>query len=228
MNELNTYYAIIVAGGSGKRMDSAIPKQFILLNNLPILMHTLKAFHQNKYQPKIILVLAKADEKLWQSLIQQYNFTIPHEIVFGGVERFHSVKNALFHIKNSNSITAIHDGVRPLVSQQTISNCFLKASENGNAVAAVTSKDSVRVLSNKKSTALLRSQVYLMQTPQTFIASQLIEAYQQDFKSSFTDDASVVENAGYEINLQEGDEFNFKITFKEDIVLAEAILNLRN
>ena len=224
MNLLGTYYAIIVAGGSGKRMLSDIPKQFILLNNIPVLMHTIKAFYQNKYQPEIILVLAKADEKLWQNLIEQYNFTIPHKIVFGGLERFHSVKNALDQIIDENAVVAIHDAVRPLVSQETISNCYQKASENGNAVAAIPSKDSVRKLTDNKSTALLRSEIYLVQTPQTFLYNQLNKAYQQDYSSEFTDDASVVEKAGFTIQLEKGNEFNFKITFKEDLIIAEAIL----
>jgi 2-C-methyl-D-erythritol 4-phosphate cytidylyltransferase len=228
MNELKNYYAIIVAGGNGKRMETDIPKQFMMLNGLPILMHTLNVFHQNKYQPKIILVLAKADEKLWQKLVIEYSFTVPHEIVFGGEERFHSVKNALIQIKYVDAIIAIHDAVRPLVSQATISNCYQKANENGNAVAAIPSKDSVRKLSKNSSTALLRSEIYLVQTPQTFLYNQLSKAYEQDFSSEITDDASVVEKAGFPIYLEKGDEFNFKITFKEDLIIAESILNSRN
>lgn len=228
MNKLKTYYAVIVAGGSGKRMNSEIPKQFILLKGLPIIMHTINAFHQNKFSPKIILVLAKADEELWLNLIKQYNFKVPHEIVYGGEERFHSVKNALAKIEDVESIIAIHDAVRPLVSQQTISNCYQKALESGNAIAAIPSKDSVRKINDQKSIALSRAEIYLVQTPQTFIANQLFKAYQQEFNTSFTDDASVVEKAGYEINLEKGDDFNFKITYKEDIIIAEAILNSRN
>jgi len=228
MNELKNFYAIIVAGGSGQRMYSDIPKQFILLNGFPILMHTIKAFYQNKYQPKIILVLAKADEKLWQNLIEHYNFTIPHKIAFGGPERFYSVKNALTQIEDENAVIAIHDAVRPLISQETISNCYQKAIINGNAVAAIPSKDSVRKLADNKSTALLRSEIYLVQTPQTFLYNQLNKAYQQVFSIEFTDDASVVEKVGFAIHLEKGDEFNFKITFKEDLIIAEALLNSIN
>jgi len=228
MNELKNYYAIIVAGGSGKRMGADIPKQFILLNGLPVLMHTLNAFHQNKYQPKIILVLAKVDEKLWQDLVIEHNLTIPHEIVFGGEERFYSVKNALAQIKDEHAVISIHDAVRPLVSQATISNCYQKAKENGNAVAAIPSKDSVRRLSDNKSIALLRSEVYLIQTPQTFLYNQLNKAYKQNFSSEFTDDASVVEKAGFPIHLEKGDDFNFKITFKEDLIIAGAVLTSRD
>jgi 2-C-methyl-D-erythritol 4-phosphate cytidylyltransferase len=225
MNTENSYYAIIVAGGSGKRMNSALPKQFIDLNGKPILMHTLIAFAINIHQPKIILVLAKEDESLWKELIEKYNFQIPHQIIYGGKERFHSVKNALAIIKDENAIVAIHDGVRPLVSQKTISNCFEKAKINGNAIAAVPSKDSIRKVSiNSNSEALNRSEIYLVQTPQTFSRKQLITAYQQDFDLFFTDDASVVEKAGYPIYIENGDVFNFKITFKEDLIFAEALL----
>lgn len=222
---LKNYFAIIVAGGNGKRMEANVPKQFILLNGLPILMHTLNAFHQNKYKPKIILVLAKSDEKLWQDLMIAYDFNINHEIIFGGEQRFHSVKNALAQIKGDDAVIAIHDAVRPLVSQVTISKCYQQATENGNAIAAIPSKDSVRKLINNQSIAILRSEVYLVQTPQTFLYHQLSKAYKQDFSLEFTDDASVVEKAGFPIHLEKGDDFNLKITFKEDLIIAEAILN---
>jgi 2-C-methyl-D-erythritol 4-phosphate cytidylyltransferase len=221
---MSDYYAIIVAGGSGNRMNSEIPKQFLLLNGLPILMHTITSFYQNETKPHIILVLAKADEERWQNLIKQHQFDIPHQIVMGGKERFHSVQNGLNNISNKKAIIAIHDAVRPLVTQKTITNCYLNALKNGNAIAAIPSKDSVRSLINQKSTALNRSEIYLVQTPQTFTYQQLNTAYNQKFESFFTDDASVVEKAGFNINLESGDEFNFKITFKEDLILAQALL----
>ncbi|MFC5283935.1 2-C-methyl-D-erythritol 4-phosphate cytidylyltransferase [Pedobacter alpinus] len=219
------FYAIIVAGGSGSRMNSDIPKQFLELNGKPILMHSIDAFYTNENKPSIILVLAKADYDLWNALVAKHKFKTPHQVVNGGTERFHSVKNGLGLINKENSIIAIHDGVRPLVSQQTISNCFKNALINGNAIAAAPVKDSVRMLQNSKSTALKRCEIYLVQTPQTFNYNQLKTAYQQNFDSFFTDDASVVEKAGFSINLEKGDEFNFKITFKEDLILAEAIIN---
>ena len=224
MTQKNSFYAIIVAGGSGKRMDSLLPKQFITLSDKPVLMHTISAFAENIHLPKIILVLAKEDEALWKELMATHKFDIPHLIVFGGKERFHSVKNALDLIEDDNAIIAIHDAVRPLVSQQTISNCFISAEKNGNAIAAVASKDSVRRIVHHQSEALIRSEIYLVQTPQTFLYQQLKTAYLQDFQNDFTDDASVVERAGYQIHIEKGDEFNFKLTFKEDLILAEAIL----
>ncbi len=227
MNHQNTFYIIIVAGGSGSRMSSEIPKQFLEVNGLPILMHTINAFHHNKYQPQIILVLAKADEKFWNDLIEKHSFKIPHQIVFGGAQRFHSVKNGLGNIKEENSIVAIHDAVRPLVSQTTISNCFETAIRKGNAIAAIPSKDSIRKLADGKTEALDRKEIYLVQTPQTFQYHQLKKAYQQDYQDSYTDDASVIEKAGFDINLENGDEFNFKITFKEDLIIAEALLKVQ-
>lgn len=219
-----SYYAIIVAGGKGKRMNQDLPKQFLKVNDLPILLHTLNAFHNHLYQPQIILVLAEADVSYWKSIVNQYQFDVPHQIAFGGTERFDSVKNGLNLIQEKNAIVAIHDAVRPLVSSETISRCFDTAILKGNAVAAVAAKDSIRKVTQQGTEALNRSEIYLIQTPQTFQINQLRKAYQQTFQSHFTDDASVVEQAGFDILIEEGDQFNFKITFPEDIVLAEAIL----
>ncbi|WP_017258665.1 2-C-methyl-D-erythritol 4-phosphate cytidylyltransferase [Pedobacter arcticus] len=224
----HSFYAIIVAGGSGTRMGSDIPKQFLELNGKPVLMHTITAFQQNKHHPHIILVLASTHLERWAELKKKHNFDIPHQIIFGGAERFNSVKNGISLIQQKNSIVAIHDAVRPLVSQNTINNCFQTAIERGNAIAAVPAKDSVRKLKNGKSEALQRSEIYLVQTPQTFQIEQLTAAYQQNFDPFFTDDASVVDKAGFRINLEKGDEFNFKITFKEDLKLAETILKMQD
>ena len=224
MNNEYTFYTIIVAGGSGKRMGSDLPKQFVDLNGKPILMHTIVAFANNIYQPKIILVIAKEDEVIWNNLVKIHQFDTPHQTVFGGKERFHSVQNALKIINEKNAIIAIHDAVRPLVSQQTISSCFKAAKTHGNAIAAVPAKDSVRRQINQASEALVRSEIYLVQTPQAFQFLQISQAYLQEFKDTFTDDASVVEKAGYPIHIEKGDDFNLKITFKEDLVFAEAIL----
>ena len=219
----NHFYVIVVAGGSGKRMGNATPKQFISLNGQPVLMHTLNAFYTNEYQPQIILVLPEIENFFWNQLTEEHQFKIPHQIVFGGIERFHSVKNALAMITDTNAVIAIHDGVRPLVSQKTISNCFQSALAKGNAIAAIPSKDSVRQVKNNQSEALNRSEIYLVQTPQTFSFEQLRVAYKQEYSLNFTDDASVVEKAGFPIHIENGDEFNFKITFKEDLIIAEAL-----
>ncbi|MDR6944503.1 2-C-methyl-D-erythritol 4-phosphate cytidylyltransferase [Mucilaginibacter pocheonensis] len=221
------YYAIIVAGGSGARMQSAVPKQFLLLNGLPVLMYTIQAFRQSSVMPDIVLVLPASYHNYWQQLCTDHGFNIPHLLVAGGETRFHSVKNGLDQIPDNNSLIAVHDAVRPLTSQHIIETSYHHAEKHGNAVTAVKSRDSVRQLINHTSVSLLRDQVYLVQTPQTFKASLLRKAYEQPYNAKFTDDASVVEQYGIEIHLTEGDHQNIKITFPEDIAIAELLLNLK-
>lgn len=218
------YYAIIVGGGSGSRMQSDLPKQFMLLNGKPVLMHTLEAFYHSELKPEIILVLNIDFHTFWEDLCIKYNFTIPHKLVKGGLQRFHSVKNGINSIKNKG-IIAIHDAVRPLISNELITKSFLKAEELGNAIVAIKSKDSIRQLNGKTSKALNRDEIYLVQTPQTFSSEILNKAYNQDFRNEFTDDASVVERLGISINIIEGENKNIKITFPEDIQLAELYMN---
>lgn len=217
------YYAIIVAGGSGNRMQTETPKQFLLLKNLPVLMHTIKAFAQSESQPKILLVLNKEQQGYWRRLCDEFNFRIPHQVIDGGTERFHSVKNAVYTIEEE-SFVAIHDAVRPLVSKALIDSCYKEAAQQGNVIAAVQSSDSVRLLKNEKTSALKRDEIYLVQTPQTFSLKVLKEAYNQEFNSYFTDDASVVESIGYNINIIEGERSNIKITYPIDLELAELLL----
>ncbi|WP_029285294.1 2-C-methyl-D-erythritol 4-phosphate cytidylyltransferase [Pedobacter sp. R20-19] len=217
------YYAIIVAGGSGNRMQTETPKQFLLLKNLPVLMHTIKAFAQSDTQPKILLVLNIDQQGYWRRLCEEFNFRIPHKIINGGTERFYSVKNAIDSI-NEESFVAIHDAVRPLVSKELIDNCFKRAEAIGNVIAAVQSSDSVRMLRGEESVALKRDEIYLVQTPQTFSLSTLKKAYLQEFNSHFTDDASVVEAMKENINIIEGERNNIKITYPIDLELAELLL----
>jgi 2-C-methyl-D-erythritol 4-phosphate cytidylyltransferase len=218
------YYAIIVAGGSGNRMQTETPKQFLLLKNLPVLMHSIKAFAHCDTQPKILLVLNKEQHSYWSKLCEEFNFNIPHQVIDGGSERFYSVQNALNTITDE-SIVAVHDAVRPLVSKQLIDNCFTQALEKGNVIAAVQSSDSVRILKDGTTSAIERDEVYLVQTPQSFKLSILKEAYKQSFQSNFTDDASVVENIGEHINIIEGERNNIKITYPIDLELAEMLIS---
>lgn len=218
-------YAIIVAGGSGTRMKAALPKQFLLLNGLPILMHTLQAFNHTFTKPNIILVLHADYHELWLELCAKYNFDVPYELIKGGETRFHSVKKGLSVIKDANAVIAIHDAVRPLTAPAIIDNSFAYAVKYGNAITAVKSRDSIRQMQGSRTISLLREDVYLVQTPQTFKRAVLKNAYDQPYDVKFTDDASVVENTGMKINLIEGSYENIKITFPEDIAIAEAILN---
>lgn len=218
-------YAIIVAGGSGTRMQSSIPKQFLLLGGRPVLMHTMAAFHHSALQPQIILVLPAGFHNYWQQLCLEHDFKIAHQLVSGGQTRFHSVKNGLDTIADSaGALIAVHDAVRPLISKQIIDNAYQHAAQYGNAVAAVKSRDSVRQLKNGVSTSLPRHEVYMVQTPQTFQLQQLKQAYLQPYNNKFTDDASVVEQAGFAINLIEGNYKNIKITFAEDIAIAALLM----
>jgi 2-C-methyl-D-erythritol 4-phosphate cytidylyltransferase len=218
------YFAIIVGGGSGSRMLSEIPKQFMLLRGRPVLMHTIEAFYKSDYNPEIIVVLNVDFHQYWENLCVLHNFSIPHLLVKGGTHRFDSVKNGIKAIK-SKAIIAIHDAVRPLLSSRLIDRSYQEAEVSGNAVAAIKSRDSVRQQTGKHSIPLNREEIYLIQTPQTFSSEILKKAYKQEFRNEFTDDASVAERSGIKINLIEGEQRNFKITFPEDIRLAEIYLN---
>jgi 2-C-methyl-D-erythritol 4-phosphate cytidylyltransferase len=217
------YYAIIVAGGTGKRMQNSIAKQFLLLKNKPIVMHTLMAFHESPFKPEIILVLEAESHQYWEGLCQKYNFTVPHLLVRGGDQRFHSVRNGLMAIKG-DGIVAIHDAVRPLVSGKLIAKTYETAEEKGNAIACIKPSDSVRKVKENTSKIINREDLVMIQTPQTFEISQLRKGYQQHYKTKFTDDASVVEKAGFKINLVDGERNNFKITYPEDLELANYLL----
>lgn len=216
-------YVVIVAGGSGTRMKREIPKQFISVAGKPILMHTLEAFYQFSNQIKIILVLPESQVLGWKSLCSQYAFNLPHTTTVGGATRFHSVKNGLAQIEG-DGLVAIHDGVRPMVSDQIILNAYAVAEQKGNAIAAVPLKDSIRWSDGNQNKVMNRDDYQLIQTPQTFQVNLIKSAFNQDHDPGFTDDATVLESTGAKINLIEGDYSNIKITTPEDLVVAESLL----
>jgi len=218
-------YAIIVAGGKGLRMKSDIPKQFMLLNMRPVLMRTIRCFYEADKDICIIVVLPENQFLYWTKLCIEYNFDIPHKIVKGGTERFFSVKNAI-EITDKKSVIAIHDGVRPLVDSCTILNCFAEASKKGSAIPVIPLTDSIRKVTPNSSVALNRSEYCLVQTPQTFVGKIIHEAYELDFDTCFTDDASVVESMGREIYLVNGNSKNIKITNSHDLRIAELLLKI--
>ncbi len=216
--------AIIVAGGSGSRMKSDIPKQFLPLAGRPILMHTIARFHKFDSQMKIVVVLPENQLDFWSELCNQHQFAIPHDVVVGGQTRFHSVLNGLTN-SALEGVVAVHDGVRPLVAIETLRRCFALADESGAAIPVMQSKESVRVLDEHgRSRAVDRTTIRLVQTPQVFRAEVLLEAYQQPYNQLFTDDASVVEAAGYEVALTEGNSENIKLTTPDDLLFAEAVM----
>lgn len=219
--------SIIVAGGSGKRMGMATPKQFLKLGNLPVLMHTISTFHRFDTLMELRLVLARETMEQWNSLCNTYNFKIEHTVFSGGETRFQSVKNALNGIP-MDTLIAIHDGVRPFVNQQTIKRAFDKAEMEGSAVPVIPLTESVRRQEGSDTIACNRSIYFTVQTPQVFQSALLLDAYNHDFKDSFTDDASVVEKAGYKIFTCEGNEENLKITTAKDMLVANALLEYVN
>ncbi|MCQ2216093.1 MAG: 2-C-methyl-D-erythritol 4-phosphate cytidylyltransferase [Bacteroidales bacterium] len=220
------YYAVIVAGGSGKRMGTEIPKQFLLLHGRPVLMHTIERFAKYRPDMKIILVLPAHQIERWNDLCKEHNFTIEHKIVHGGTTRFASVKNGLNQVQD-DGIVAIHDGVRPLVSRQTINRTYIEAAAYGSAIPVTDSTQSVRIIDDGgMSHAVNRSSVVLVQTPQVFKTSLILSAYEQEYNDMFTDDASVVEAAGAHVHLTHGNIENVKITTKDDMLYAEAVMPL--
>lgn len=208
---------IVVAGGSGKRMGSEIPKQFLILSEMPILMHTIKAFYGYEKKIQIVVVLPKNQIEYWQKLCKDYNFEIAHKIVAGGKERFFSVKNGLSEIDKTVGLVAIHDGVRPYVSEKIIADGFEIANKLDNAIAATKVKDSYRFFENDSFKPINRDNLRIIQTPQIFKKELITKAYEQDFSPEFTDDATVLEKLGYKINLYDGSDQNIKITTPADL-----------
>ena len=224
-------FAILVAGGTGQRMNSAIPKQFLLLQGKPVLFHTMKQFKLADKNTEIILVLPKNQFDFWANLCQIHPEILqetPHRLVEGGETRFHSSQHGIQAIElNENCLVAIHDGVRPLIEPKLIQEAFTRAETHGNAILAVPSKDSIRKwdAESDRFVQIPREDVQLIQTPQVFLVEDLKKAFQQTYQSSFTDDASVVESLGFKIHLIPGSYANIKITSPEDLIFAEQYLS---
>lgn len=217
-------FVIIVAGGSGQRMGSALPKQFLKLHNDIILMKSIRAFYEYDSSMEIIVVLPENQISQWKNLCEEYKFNINHTIVKGGQTRYHSVKNALEKTGNSG-IVAVHDGVRPLVSQTTIDMVFEIAAINGNAIPYMDIVDSLRFVDSGSNKPVDRTKYKLIQTPQAFDCKIIKQAYEQEWNEFFTDDASIVEKSGTEINLVPGNIENIKITTPIDLKIAETLCN---
>jgi len=218
---------LIVAGGKGERMRTLVPKQFIEIHGKPLLMHTIQAFLRYDPAIQLIVVLPSGQIEFWKELCKKHAFDFPHQIVAGGQNRFYSVKNGL-ELVSHLALVAVHDGVRPLVSAETISRCFDVAEKNGAAIPVIDLVDSIRQLTVEGSQSVDRSTFKLVQTPQVFDAGLLLKAYEQEYSSLFTDDASVVEATGAEIRLVEGNRENIKITTAFDLQMAEILLKYSN
>ena len=214
---------IIVAGGSGQRMGASIPKQFMMLGNLPILGHTINRIREALPSSQVVVVLPKEHIAMWRNLSARFDIS-KHEIAEGGKERFHSVKNGINSLSGEVEIIAVHDGVRPLVSKKLIIKLVLEAEKHSAVIPVVAPTDSYRLVEGADSHIMDRSKLRMVHTPQIFQANTLRQAYEQPFSTTFTDDASVVEAAGGQITLIEGEATNIKITTPADLVIANAIL----
>ena len=214
-------YVIIVAGGQGTRMKSTLPKQFLLVNELPVLMRTMQCFVASK--ASIILVLNADYHNYWKQLCNQHRFTLAHQLVNGGNTRAASVLNGLQQVA-PNSLVAVHDAVRPLVSAVLIENLFNAAAQFGNAVPVVSIRESMREINGDESVAVDRDKFRTVQTPQCFKTDELRAAFQHSDFNSFTDEASLYETSGKKVHLVEGEFSNIKITFMEDLIFASALI----
>ncbi|QNL23188.1 2-C-methyl-D-erythritol 4-phosphate cytidylyltransferase [Hyphobacterium sp. CCMP332] len=205
-------------------MGTESPKQFIKIGSKPIIVHTIEKFIAFNSSINLILTLPEEYFNSWQEIKNEYLPNQQITLVKGGISRFDSIKNALALIDDQEGIVAIHDAVRPFLSLKIIEDCYESAEKTGSGVAAISLKDSIRETNRNKSFARDRNNYKLMQTPQTFDIKKIVKAYTNAKDKSFTDDAGVWENAGFEVNLVEGGRLNIKITYPEDLLLAEAIL----
>ena len=234
-------YIIIVAGGKGLRMGSDIPKQFLPVGGLPVLMHTIKRFREYSKEMQIILVLPEAQQDYWHSLCKEYAFNVEYMLANGGETRFHSVKNGLDMIPDdAEGVVGVHDGVRPFPALEVIDRCYKTAKETEAAIPVIPVVETLRHIINvncdtvavnnvaansvaANSITVPRNDYRLVQTPQTFTVRLLKKAYQQPYNDNFTDDASVVEALGEKVHLVEGNRENIKLTTPFDLKLAEML-----
>lgn len=217
-----SFSIIITAGGIGKRMGAEIPKQFIRVGQFPILMHTIKCFHSFDATSQIIVTLPEDWINYWEDLIEEFRFEIPHTIVTGGIERYDSIKNALDHCVQE--IIGVHDGVRPLVSHVTIERCLQLTKQKGSAIPTLPLKESLRKLTDSGSHSVERKDYLSVQTPQFFQAEMLKKAYKIPFHNGITDDASLVEEAGYSLAITNGNEENIKVTTPFDLQFVQLFI----
>lgn len=207
---------IIVAGGSGKRLGGPIPKQFQTVKGRPLLMWTIDAFHRYDRAMPLIVVLPQAHLDIWKALCTGHRFFVPHEVVVGGEQRWHSVKAGLEKVEG-NGLVAVHDGVRPLVGAELIARCFSAADMHAAAIPVVPVVPSIRETTAEGSRALDRSKLLAVQTPQCFHTDLLRKAFELPYDSTFTDEATLVEKLGVKVQLVEGEENNIKVTTAMDM-----------
>lgn len=218
---------IIVAGGVGQRMGATMPKQFMMLGQEPVLARTINLFSEALPKAELVVVLPEEHIALWRNIAARFDVA-PHKIASGGKERFDSVKSGLAALSDEVETIAVHDAVRPLATKKLIIRLALAAEDAQAVIPVIAPHDSIRQVEGERSYIVNRSQLRMVQTPQFFQAEVLRRAYEQSFSPLFTDDASVVEAAGGEVTLIEGEVQNIKITTPIDLTIAEAILAERD
>lgn len=221
-----TKYAVIVAGGKGVRMGSAVPKQFLPLAGKPVLHYTVQAFIDAYPDINLILVLPEEQLSYAQMLLQSFPERIDITIVAGGETRYHSVQNGLKAV-TAGAVVFVHDGVRPMLSPQLIRNCYEQAIAKGSAIPAIPVPDSIRSIEGGDSQPVNREQLRIIQTPQTFLTDIIMPAFEQEYQVAFTDEATVVEAYGTKIYLIDGEQSNIKVTNPADMLIAESLLKAR-
>ncbi len=219
---MSQYSVIITAGGSGARMGSSIPKQFIQLNEKPILMYTIERFYHFDPKAQLIVTLPEEWNSYWEDLLIENDFRIPHRVVTGGNERYDSIKNALEYCIGKYIV--VHDGVRPLVSADTLERCFNAVKQYCAVIPVINLKESLRQKGDGATKAVDRADYLLVQTPQCFEKEILLRAYKKPYDSSITDDATLVESIGVPIKTVDGNDSNIKITTQSDLSFAEYLL----
>ncbi len=217
---------IIVAGGSGSRMDMNINKQFIKLNGKEIILHTIDKFYNNKNIDEIVVVIKKEEENYFNEIIKKYNYK-NIKIAYGGNERQDSVFNGIKCLNKNTEIVLVHDGARPFVDDFIINNSIKEAKKSGALVVGVKVKDTVKIVKNNEiEKTLKRDELISVQTPQTFKYEILKEAYLKAYEDNFygTDDSSLVERIGVCVKVIDGSYDNIKITTKEDLLFSQEII----
>ena len=217
-------YVIIVAGGKGLRMGGEVPKQFLPVGGMPVLMRTILRFREALPPASIILVLPREQQDYWRQLCKDYDFTVDYQLADGGQTRFHSVQNGLRLVPDdAEGVVGVHDGVRPFVSVDVIRNCYETARRQKAVIPVVPVVETLRHIPTQKN--VLRSDYCLVQTPQVFDIQLLKAANRQPYTEAFTDDASVVEAYGHDVVMVEGNRENIKLTTPFDLLIAESFLS---
>ena len=217
--------AIIVAGGTGQRMGSVVPKQFLEIEGKSILLHTIDQFVNAFDDISLVVVLPEGYIEEGKKLLKNRTKN-PIQFIAGGETRFQSVKNGLTAV-NEKSIVFVHDAVRCLLTPALVQRCYQQAVENGSAIPAVSSTDTVRIMENEKHHLFDREKVMLIQTPQTFQSEIILAAFDQVYQPNFTDEANVVEASGQPVFLVDGEFENIKITRPLDLAIATYVLTKR-